>query len=298
MSTENTTTENTEAPAGVLVDPLNPVTNLPDLLKLGAVDIREYDEVDAPEMLAAVVPDGYRLEHLSLPTLPRSTPRRVTGTVTVTDVISWLAYFGKHGGPHSEVFGDVKSSTITALLNAPSAPDKPAYGDHRLVLQLEHSAAWRSWTAVSGQMLSQTGFAQHIEDRSPDLRNPDAATALELAQSLQATNGVEFESGSKLQNGQRRFVFRETIEAKAGQRGELEVPTEFEMVLQVWRGVAIAVPVTARFRYSIRREGLGMGVVLDRVEDVLDAAWASLLAELTDTLPVPVLAGRAPAYGG
>ena len=192
----------------------------------------------------------------------------------------------------------MKASTITALLNAPAAPDDPAYGDHRLVLQLEHSAAWKAWIAITGQMLSQTGFAQHIEDRSPDLRTPDAATALELAQSLQATNGVEFEAGSKLQNGQRRFVFRETIEAKAGQRGELDIPPEFELVLQVWRGVAIAVPVTARFRYSIRREGLGMGVVLDRLEDVLDAAWRSLLGELTDTLPVPVLAGRAPSYEG
>ena len=54
--------------------------------------------------------------------------------------------------------------------------------------------------------------------------------------------------------------------------------------------------MTARFRYRVQPEGLRLGYVLDRLEDVLDAAWGSLLGELTDTLPVPVLAGRAPRY--
>lgn len=33
-----------------------------------------------------------------------------------------------------------------------------------------------------------------------------------------------------------------------------------------------------------------------RREDVLDAAWRALIAELGETLPVPVLAGQAPSY--
>jgi len=119
---------------------------------------------------------------------------------------------------------------------------------------------------------------------------------LELAQSFQATSGVQFESASKLSSGQRHFQYVESIEGKAGNRGQLDIPTEIKIQVQVWRGVAIVVPITARFRFRVERQGLRLAYVMDRVEDVLDAAWSSLLGELTDTLPVPVLAGRAPSY--
>ena len=36
---------------------------------------------------------------------------------------------------------------------------------------------------------------------------------------------ASFESGSKLQSGQRKFTYLETIEGRAGSRGELSVPT-------------------------------------------------------------------------
>lgn len=279
--------------------------NVQSLLDAGGALVEpttwSVDREDVPDVLTAVVPQGYRIEIADLAAAVdrhRSAPRRVSGTATVTDTASWLAYFGKHGGDHSEVFGDVKQSTVTALLNAPAAADEPAWGDHRVVLKLEHSAAWTAWVRMNGQMVSQTVFAEHLEARTPDLVHPDAATMLELAQSFQATTGVQFESSSRLHDGQRRFQYLETTEGKAGQRGELDIPTSIQIQVPVWRGVAIAVPMTARFRFRAGRDGLTLGYVLDRVDDVLDAAWASLLGELTETLPVPVLAGAAPSYAG
>jgi uncharacterized protein YfdQ (DUF2303 family) len=251
-----------------------------------------------PDLLTAVVPAGYQISSLDVAAIIRKhegAPRRVRGTATVTDTASWLAYYSKHGTTASEVFGDVQASTVTAILNAPEAQD-PAWGDHRAVLQLQHSAAWTAWTSHDGQWLAQSTFAEHLEDRTPDLVEPDAASMLELAQSFHATTGVKFESSSRLADGQRRFTYLETVEGKAGQRGELSIPTQIRIQVPVWRGVAIVVPMTARFRYRVQPEGLRLGYVLDRLEDVLDAAWSSLLGELTDTLPVPVLAGQAPRY--
>jgi uncharacterized protein YfdQ (DUF2303 family) len=254
---------------------------------------------EAPDVLAAVVPSGYQLAALDLDKKLahlKAAPRRVTGTAIVTDTASWLAYFGKHGDADSEVYGDVQASTVTAVLNAPPGERIPAWGDHRVVLQLTHSAAWQAWTARDGKLMSQAAFAEHIEDRTPDLIRPDAATMMEVAQSIQAATGVQFESGSRLHDGQRRFQYMETVEGTAGHRGELDIPTEIQIQVQVWRGIAIAVPMTARFRFRTGREGLQLAYVLDRLEDVEDAAWSSLLGELTETLPVPVLAGQAPTY--
>ena len=232
------------------------------------------------------------------------TPRRVTGTATVTDVVSWLAYFEKHKAVdgadqcHSEVYGDVKASSVTAVLNAPAGPEEPRWGDHRLALQLEHSAAWTAWTALDGKLMGQTAVAEHIEDRAPDFVTPDAATMLEIAQTFVQNTGVKFESSQRLSDGQTRFQYTETIEARAGNRGNIDVPSKFEIRLQPWRGVAIVVPLTARLRSRATNEGLRLAYVLDRLDDVLDAAWGALLSELTETLPVPVLAGRAPSYAG
>lgn len=276
------------------------------LLAAGAASVEPSrhsaaDTPDNPDILTVVVPDGYKLASLDLARLlqpHQQNPRRVKGTATVTDTASWLAYFEKHGDMFAEVYGDVTTSTVTAILNAPTGPITPGWGDHRVVLKLTHSAAWAKWIALNDTFMAQEAFAEHLEDRTPDLVEPDAATMLELAQSFQATTGVQFESGSRLQSGQRRFTYLETTEAKAGTRGELSVPTSIQIQIPVWRGVAIVVPMTARLRFRAQREGLKLGYVLDRVDDVLDAAWASLLGELTETLPVTVLAGKAPSYEG
>jgi uncharacterized protein YfdQ (DUF2303 family) len=271
------------------------------LLAIGAVDETHYRADEAPDLVTAVVPEGYRLGTVS-PSADvaslRSTPRRVKGDVVVTDTASWLAYYAKHKAAGSEVFGDVATSNVTAILNAPAGPDTPAWGDHRLALKLEHSAAWQAWTEKNGTWLTQETFAEHIEDRTPDLVEPTAAEMLEVAQTVRATTGVKFESGVRLHDGQRRFQYHETTEGRAGTRGELAVPTALSLKLQVWRGVPIVVPVTARFRFRIQPDGLRLAVVLDRLEDVLDAAWTNLLGDLTKGIDTPVLAGRAPNYGG
>jgi len=278
------------------------IDNVKTLLDAGAASARtaSWSGVEGDEhVLTAVVPDGYKIASLDIARLVapyQDTPQRVRGTVTLTDTVSWLAYFAKHGSLNSEVYGDVRASTVTAVINAPTDSLTPGWGDHRAILTLEHSDAWRAWTNGNGSLFSQETFAEHLEARTPDLIEPTAADMLELAQSFQATTGVTFESGTRLASGQRRLQYLETIEGRAGQRGQLDVPTQIAIRVQVWRGIDIAVPMTARFRYRIAPGGLALGYVLDRVDDVLDAAWQDLLGDLTGALPVPVLAGRAPTY--
>jgi uncharacterized protein YfdQ (DUF2303 family) len=271
----------------------------------------QASDPSVPDVVTAIVPAGYQIQTVDVAAALapyRHAPARVRGTATVTDTASWLAYFGKHGSKHSEVFGDVQAGTVTAVLNAPRRyePEEgeegplvaPAWGDHRLVLRLQTSPAWEAWRALDGKMQSQAGFAEHVEDRAPDFHDPDAATMLETAQTIKQTTGVTFESGQRLRDGQTRFQYMETTEAKAGARGQLDVPSSFTLHLQPWRGVAIVVPVTARLRTRTTRDGLLLGYILDQVDDRMDEAWSMLLAELTDTLPVPVLAGLAPDYAG
>jgi uncharacterized protein YfdQ (DUF2303 family) len=234
-------TETTATPAPPPGRVVHPDT-LRDMLRLGASTIEPIpfhgDMPEEPDAFTAVVPEGFKVAVTDMRPYKKqpAAPRRVTGNITVTDLVSWIAYYDKHETPGAEIFGDVKQSRITALLNAPEGPDDPQWADHRLILQLEHSPAWLAWTALSGRLLSQDQFAEHIEDRTPDLIEPDAATMLEVAQSIQATNQVNFESRSRLHDGARVFSYREDVQGQAGQRGDLYIPTEIRLRLPVWRG--------------------------------------------------------------
>lgn len=285
-----------------------------ELLAAGAVSVDHYlvDGVDvpAPDFLTAVVPAGYQLAHLDLSEHYdhlRDQPRRITGAATLHQPASWLTYVARHCTDGTEVYADVNSGTVTAVLDGPrentASGNRAGWGEHRAVLQLEQSEAWKAWKRVHGQWLSQDAMAEHLEARTPDLIEPDAATMLEIAQTIKATTGVRFESRSILHNGERRLQYLEEIDGKAGQRGDLAIPQQITLRLQPWRGADLAVMVTARFRYRIESGRLVLGVVIDRVTETKDSAWSALVEELGDGLSgagvdVPVLAGTAPRYAG
>lgn len=293
-----------------MTDPTTDATAVVELLAAGAaqIDPTAHTVADGaiPDVLTAIVPAGYRLDDLDLSKYDhlRDRPRRLMGTATLHQPISWLAYVARHAGPGTEVFADVTEDRVTAVLDGPeSTPgsSRPGWGQHRAVLDLTPSDAWRAWTNVHDRWLTQDAMAEHLEARTPDLVEPDAATMLEIAQTIKATTGVKFESRSVLHNGERQLRYVESIDGQAGQRGDLTIPQQLTLRLQPWRGADLAVPVTARFRYRINGGQLALGVVLDRITEVKDAAWAALVDELVgglanDEITAPVLAGQPPTY--
>jgi uncharacterized protein YfdQ (DUF2303 family) len=225
----------------------------------------------------------------------RDAPRRKTGTVTVRDAASFLAYWAKHSGPWSEVYADRDAGTVTGVINAhgPNEADTE-FGDHRVVLKLKHTESFRAWVAASGQQMNQAQFAEFIEDHRVDVRVPDAATLLELAQTFQAINRVTFKSAHILQSGQRQLTYVENIEAQAGANGQIVIPTEFELALAVYEGATVADAVTARLRYRIVDGRLALIFILDRLAEVIDTAFEGVIESLSTRdggVQVPILRG-------
>lgn len=247
--------------------------------------------------LAVVVPDGYKLEVRTLDDeclLP--TPRRKTGKVTVRDAASFLAYWGKHHDEASEVFADEQAGTVTGVINAHgSGYGGAAWGDHRVTLQMIHTPGWKRWLALSGKLVGQVEFAEHIEMSLPEVVEPSASDMLELAQTFEAKKSVDFESSDRLTSGERRLTYKETIQSKAGERGQIDIPQKLVLALTPWSG-GETYRIDAHFRYRIDRGDLLLGYVLDRPEDLLQHAFAELVGQLRSELePTPVLMGPAPA---
>jgi uncharacterized protein YfdQ (DUF2303 family) len=214
-------------------------------------------------------------------------PRRKTGTYRVHDAASFAAYLYRHGTEDTEVWSDSRGSKIVGVINAHEAASGPVgapgpaagWGDHRVVYAVEQTKAWQAWIARDGQLLSQSDFAELIEDRAVDIVRPAAAEMLELAQTFQATIGVEFGSSKLLSSGERQLEYRETVDAKAGRAGKLEIPRDFDLALIPFEG-AKPFRITARFRYRITDGTLRVGYRLTRPDVVLREAFESVVTEV------------------
>jgi len=222
----------------------------------------------------------------------RDTPRHKTGTVTVRDVPSFLAVYGKHASPDAEVFADRTRATITAILDAHTGHGgTPQWQGHRVMLALKHTDAFNAWSGVNGKMMSQNDFAEFIEDRRADIITPAAADVLELAQTFQATTKVDFKSSTILKTGQRQLSYVESIDASAGHRGEMAVPDHLQLAVAIFEGATVADAITARLRFRIVDGKLNLAVILDQLGDVVRAAFEGVIADVQADIKVPVLRG-------
>lgn len=239
---------------------------------------------------ALVVPAGGRVETIDLDVDEyRDQPRRKTGTVAVHDASSFIAYVHKHGLPQSELWADITGHRLVAVLNA-HAVETPGWSDLRATLRLTKTPAWAAWESLNRKLLGQVQFAEHVEDRIVDFVAPSGADMLELSQTFHATRSAKFDSSQRIKSGETQLRYHEDIEAKAGKKGDVAIPDSFELGLVPFEGSA-AYKVTARLRYRIREDGLQIGYVLDRPEDVLKAAFLDIVTQVEEHCDQPVYRG-------
>lgn len=245
--------------------------------------------VERGQVYAVRTSTGVQLLDLTGPAY-QDVPDRKVGTVTLADADSFVTYVGKHGDGDTEIYADENRRTVTAVLDAHTSTSA-RWEAHRAVLQLQHSPAWVAWSRINGKMLDQAEFAEFLEDNAADIHEPDAATMLEVAQSIQGRTKAEFTSGTVLANGARRLSYNETTQASAGERGQLDIPGELTLALPVFVGAEQADAVTARFRYRINSGRLQLGIRLNRPEVIVTTAFLEVVNRIAEGVAVPILRG-------
>ena len=207
-------------------------------------------------------------------------PDRKAGTYKVTDAASFVSYLSKHGMPHTELWANVDSGTVRAVINAHDIV-MAGVGDHTATLQLTTTDDWKDWTARDGDLSGQAAFAEFIEDHLPNFVSPTAADMLELAQTFQATTKVDFASSHRLKSGGTSLVYQEASETKAGAKGQLAVPDTFTIALIPFEG-GPAYKVEARFRYRINGGQLALGYRLTRAKEVRKGAFDEVVDRIAN----------------
>jgi uncharacterized protein YfdQ (DUF2303 family) len=222
-------------------------------------------------------------------------PKRKTGVVAVRNVASFAHYYAKHSSGFSEVFADLDAGTFTAVLDAhgPEGEDV-AWQRHRLVLELEKTLPWKTWTERDRKMQTQQAFAEFVEDNARDVApngKTTAADLLEIAQSFQAHTDVKFAKGTRLATGQTQLTYTETIDAKAGQRGEIVIPSEFDLAILPYEDCEHKI-MAARFRYRLDGGDLRLGYFLNDPARHAREACEEIGKKLAETCGVTVMHGQ------
>jgi uncharacterized protein YfdQ (DUF2303 family) len=222
-------------------------------------------------------------------------PKRKTGIVTVRNVASFAHYYAKHSDGGSEVFADVDAGTFTAVLDAHGpVPDDIRWQQHRLILQLEQTLPWKTWTGRDRQMLPQQAFAEFVEDNARDVAPNGTTTAadlLEVAQSFQAVTNVKFAKGTRLATGQTQFTYHEEVDAKAGRRGEIVIPSEFDLAILPYEDCEPKI-IAARCRYRLDSGDLRLGYFLNDPARTAREACEEIAAKLAEQCEDTVMHGR------
>lgn len=234
-------------------------------------------------------------------------PRRAEGRVSLNDPDSFIAYVNRHRDEAATtLWTDVNAGTVTAVFDdhAKDAGD-PGFGRHRAILQLQNTPEWTHWIDGSGTPMSQQEFAEHIEDGTVSIFEPDAATMLELAQSFQAATSVDFKSGTRLSSGETQLRYEEKVDAQAGPSGSITIPNTIKLRLGVFVGGGLPreqeatdgdgqpalYELTARFFYRIGGGKLAMGYKLIRPDVARQLAFDDLTSTISEGVNLDVLAG-------
>lgn len=210
------------------------------------------------------------------------TPRHVAASRVVTDAASFAAYVNRHALPGTEVYAHTNSASVVAVIDSHEGTEfAGGWQKHRLTLKLEHSKPWLAWTDADGNWFDQEEFAEFLENRYSEVIDPDPARMIDIATTFEATKGVDFKSGIRTDSGEIKLQFEETVKAKAGQKGDLEIPKKIQLALRPYVGGPIY-SIWANFRYRITANGLRLGFILERPENILDAAFADVVTDIRD----------------
>lgn len=244
--------------------------------------------------LHAVVPKDFKLENISKAVEDsQASPNRKRGTVKLKDIASLIAYCAdQQASVTGYLYANPDRRNVVAVFNDHRAADSAGWRDHRAEFNAEFTPEFAKWQGKNATQMTQTEFAEFIEDNFADITEPAAQVMLEMATTIQAKTDINFSSAKRLQNGQVQLQYTEVIDARAGANGALEIPKEFTLGLRVFKN-GEGYKLKARLKYRLHGGNIKFWYELDRPERVIEAAFDGYVVTLREQSGYEVLLGEA-----
>lgn len=238
-----------------------------------------------------VVPAGTELKSLK-DFQHAEAPARKAGKARALDITSFASYFNRFKNADSLIFADPGKLTFTGILDYHEAGTGEArYCRHLVELELQTTEAWKAWRDGNRKPKAQGEFAGFIEDNLADIFDPPAAVMLDVSRELTARSEVNFSQAIRLQDGQTKFTYTETLQSGVT-RGDIEVPESFYIRLAIFLGQP-PVEIRCRLRYRLSNGGLTMWYDMYRVGELVLKEFEVAKANVAEATSCQVLLGAA-----
>lgn len=233
----------------------------------------------------AVVPKGAALESLE-DYLER--PARARGQITAQSAETFSDYINRFKMDATVIFACQDAFVLTGVIDW-HTPGSAAFCEHRVSYSCPRSLEWETWRGAHGKRMSQSDFAQFIEDNVVDVRAPTGADILEVSRNLQAKKKVEFSSALRLSDGSQQFTYAEIIDGTTS-KGSIKVPEEFTLGIPVFLNGPLY-EVRARLRYRIEGGNLQLWYELYRPEHIERDAFKAVCDDVNTATGITIWLG-------
>lgn len=230
---------------------------------------------------AIAVPEGVRI----ISDIPyRQFADMPTGHVTVESLDSLVNYIACHESSQTAIFASSSQNSITAVLDwhEKQCSEYGGLARHQVVLPFHFSEPWKAWMGINGKAMGQKALAEFIEEYLNDIVAPEPAAVLETVLTLSGKKSVNYKNATRLGNGDVSLVWEETTDAKAGQSGQLQVPSEITLRLPVYAGCEeqTTYDIRTMFRYNIADGVLTFQIKMLGIERIREMAFKSIFDSL------------------
>lgn len=254
--------------------------------------------------LLMLVPEGYTVQRFE-----KEKPEFITQAVSINDDKSFENYVNNYSlNGRSILFADDVNGSATVILNYHAGregnigdgeysrgedwfagPEAVGPGTHVVKYAFRKSEAWKAWMGVNNRALSQRDLAEFLEEHIDDVIHPDAATLMELVNSLQVTKIVDIKSKINLSNGNQQWNCSEEDNPKIG-GVPVVVPKKLGICIPVFDGDE-PYAIEAFFRYRMNDKSLSFEVRFQKTTELFTEAARAKVRLLAEAVELDALFG-------
>jgi uncharacterized protein YfdQ (DUF2303 family) len=240
-----------------------------------------------PERAFCALPPEHTLADITEYMAP---PARIKQRIGLLTVASFIEYVTRFALPTTTIFANEANAQYEGVIDYHGGDGEggdvgePMRGDcdHTARYECPKSDQWKAWSEANKAWMDQTTFAAFIEQNLRDIFQPSGAVMMQVALELQVHKAAAFQSEVRLDNGQARFRYEETIRGTT-KAGDLDIPTAFGIKIPVFID-GPSFEIECRFRYRLKEGVLAMGYELVRPADVWREAVKQVTKQISDGL--------------
>ncbi len=231
-----------------------------------------FDERGSSQVV--VVPPGYTVESLEA---FQVRPNRVKGSVGVSRITSLIAYSNRFIWPVGMLaHADLTRRSLRVIYNASHGSDifdetqmVQGWGDHIATFNAVLDPTFACWVELSKDKgIGQIALSKFLEERVREVVKPTGAEIMDLVLNFEASKSSTFKSSTRLQNGDRQFLWAEETRGT----GAITVPEEISIYTPVLDGGPLQL-TPIKLRYRIEEGRLVFKLEILDLEQIIRSAF-------------------------